>query len=214
MPTNVIMPALEMAQENGKVLRWIKSPGDRVVKGESIVEIETDKVTVEIEAPASGILRDVSAQAGDVVPVGKTIALIFAGGELAAPASPAAAAPAAAASAVVTAPAETSAAAGAVKASPLARKLAEQHGVDLTRMKTASGRIEKADVLAYVESRASALTASARLSAASPKARRLAAERGVDLKIVRGSGPGGAVLAGDIPAAKAATAPEARRAEA
>src|SRR5256885_16836057 len=81
MPTNVIMPALEMAQETGKVLRWIKSPGDRVIKGESIVEIETDKVTVEIEAPASGILRDVSAQAGDVVPVGKTIALIFAEGE-------------------------------------------------------------------------------------------------------------------------------------
>ena len=81
MPTNVIMPALEMAQETGKVLRWIKSPGDRVIKGESIVEIETDKVTVEIEAPASGILRDVSAQAGDVVPVGKTIALIFAAGE-------------------------------------------------------------------------------------------------------------------------------------
>ena len=203
------MPALEMAQETGKVLRWIKSPGDRVIKGESIVEIETDKVTVEIEAPASGILRDVSAQAGDVVPVGKTIALIFAAGEAGAASSPPAAAPAAAASAVVTAPAETSAAAGAVKASPLARKLAEQHGVDLTRMKTASGRIEKADVLAYVESRASL-----RLPAASPKARRLAAERGVDLKIVRGSGPGGAILAADVGAAKAATAPEARSAEA
>ena len=184
------MPALEMAQETGKVLRWIKSPGDRVIKGESIVEIETDKVTVEIEAPASGILRDVSAQAGDVVPVGKTIALIFAAGEAGAASSPPAAAPAAAASAVVTAPAETSAAAGAVKASPLARKLAEQHGVDLTRMKTASGRIEKADVLAYV------------------------AERGVDLKIVRGSGPGGAILAADVGVAKTAPAPEARRAEA
>src|SRR5947209_9690798 len=76
-------------------------------------------------------------------------------------------------------------------------------------MKTASGRIEKADVLAYVESRASL-----RITAASPKARRLAAERGVDLKIVRGSGPGGAILAADVGAAKAATAPEARPAEA
>src|SRR2546427_5299972 len=118
MPTNVIMPALEMAQETGKVLRWIKSPGDRVIKGESIVEIETDKVTVEIEAPASGILRDVSAQAGDVVPVGKTIALIFAAGEAGAASSPPAAAPAAAASAVVTAPAETSAAAGGGEGAP------------------------------------------------------------------------------------------------
>src|SRR2546425_6152889 len=81
MPTNIIMPALELAQETGKVLRWLKSPGDTVQKGEPIVEIETDKVTVEIEAPAAGVLRDVSAQAGDVVPVGRTIATVFAAGE-------------------------------------------------------------------------------------------------------------------------------------
>src|SRR5256712_8159555 len=81
MPTDVIMPALEMAQETGKVLKWLKAPGHAVRKGEPIVEIETDKVTVEIEAPASGVLRDVTARAGDVVPVGKTIALIFAPGE-------------------------------------------------------------------------------------------------------------------------------------
>ena len=74
MPTNIIMPALELAQETGKVLRWLKSPGDTVQKGEPIVEIETDKVTVEIEAPASGVLRDVTARQGDVVPVGRTIA--------------------------------------------------------------------------------------------------------------------------------------------
>src|SRR5207245_9512039 len=170
---------------------------------------ETDKVTVEIEAPASGILRDVSAQAGDVVPVGKTIALIFAAGEAGAASSRPAAAPAAAASAVVTASAETSTSAGAVKASPLARKLAEQHGADLTRMKTPSGRIEKGDVLAYVESRASL-----RLPAAAPKARRLAAERGGAPKIVGGSGPAGALLAADVGAQDGATAPGARGARA
>src|SRR2546422_8938944 len=76
-------------------------------------------------------------------------------------------------------------------------------------MKRASGRLEKADVPPYAESRASP-----RLPAASPKARRLAAERGVDLKIVRGSGPGGAILAADVGVAKTAPAPEARRAEA
>jgi pyruvate dehydrogenase E2 component (dihydrolipoamide acetyltransferase) len=81
MPTNIIMPALEMAQETGKVVRWLKRPGDTVRKGEPIVEIETDKVTVEIEAPASGVLRDVTANEGDVVPVGRTIALITAAGE-------------------------------------------------------------------------------------------------------------------------------------
>jgi len=204
MPTNVIMPALELAQETGKVLRWIRSPGDTVAKGEPIVEIETDKVTVEVEAPASGVLREVTAGVGDVVPVGKTI---FAAGEaggstLAAPA-PAAAAPASAGAGV----------SAVIKASPLARRLAEQHGVDLTRITTPSGRIEKADVMAYVESQKApagngaaavfpAAESSARLVAASPKARRLAGERGVDLRVVRGSGPGGAVLAGDVAAAK------------
>src|SRR6266571_8725769 len=127
MPTNVIMPALELAQETGKVLRWLKQPGDSVRKGEPIVEIETDKVTVEIEAPASGVLGGVTARAGDVVPVGQTIAVIAAANEAAVP-SP-----------------------GPVKASPLARKLAEEHGVDLTSVKAASGRVEKADVLAHVE---------------------------------------------------------------
>ena len=76
MPASVIMPALELAQETGKVLRWLKAPGDRVRKGEPLVEIETDKVTTEIEAPAPGILRDVTAREGDVVPVGQSIALI------------------------------------------------------------------------------------------------------------------------------------------
>ncbi len=198
MPTNVIMPALELAQETGKVLRWIKAPGDTVKKGEPIVEIETDKVTVELEAPASGILRDVTAQEGDVVPVGQTIALVAAIGE--APTS-------------TLAPlgrgqgegAQGEGAAGpaaAVKASPLARKIAEQHGVDLARVKTASGKIEKADVLAFVDSQKAAPPANGgavRLPAASPKARRLVAERGLDVTTLHGSGPGGAVLAIDVP---------------
>ena len=87
MPATVIMPALELAQETGKVLRWMKTPGDTVRKGEPIVEIETDKVTVEIEAPASGILRDVTAREGDIVPVGQTIAIIAAPTDSAAPSS-------------------------------------------------------------------------------------------------------------------------------
>jgi pyruvate/2-oxoglutarate dehydrogenase complex dihydrolipoamide acyltransferase (E2) component len=60
MPTNVIMPALELAQESGKVLRWLKASGDRVQKGEPLVEIETDKITTELAAPGSGILWDAS----------------------------------------------------------------------------------------------------------------------------------------------------------
>jgi pyruvate dehydrogenase E2 component (dihydrolipoyllysine-residue acetyltransferase) len=213
MPTNIIMPALEMAQETGKVVRWLKRPGDAVRKGEPIVEIETDKVTVEIEAPASGVLRDVTANEGDVVPVGRTIALIAAAGEAgpAAAATPVMPPASAAATGSLPAPPVTSrGATGAVKASPLARRVAEQHGVDLGRVKTASGRIEKADVLAYVDSRRSTAGGNgraARLAPASPKARRLAAARGLDVGALRGSGPGGAVLADDVPAAVRPAAP-------
>jgi len=212
MPASVIMPALELAQETGKVLKWRKNPGDRVSKGEPIVEIETDKVTVEIEAPASGVLREVTAQPGDVVPVGKTIALIFAAGETGTAGAPLVVTPAASAAVTGAVPAPpTAVSASPVKASPLARRIAEQHGVDIAAVTTASGRVEKADVLAYVESRKGGVgngtLVTARIAAASPKARRLAAERGVNLRVVRGSGPGGAVLAGDVPAAAAAAAP-------
>jgi pyruvate dehydrogenase E2 component (dihydrolipoamide acetyltransferase) len=227
MPTNVIMPALELAQETGKVLRWMKAPGDTVRKGEPIVEIETDKVTVEIEAPASGILSRVTAQEGDVVPVGQTIALIA---ESAAPAgapltlpSPRRGEGESARPSPVGNPSTLSPVgrdtlsplgrgqgegghAEGIKASPLARKIAEEHGVDLARIKTASGKIEKADVLAFVERQKVAAPgngAAVRLVAASPKARRLAAERGVDLGALRGSGPGAAVLVVDVPAAAA-----------
>jgi pyruvate dehydrogenase E2 component (dihydrolipoyllysine-residue acetyltransferase) len=217
MPIDVIMPALELAQENGKVLRWLKAPGDRVQKGDPLVEIETDKITTEIEAPESGTLGEVTAREGEVVPVGQTIARILeAAGAVVAVAGrgPAVAAPAGAGPAPRTdgaAPAPSSGAAGAsssagaaIKASPLARKLAEQHGIDLAQVKASGGTIQKADVLAYVESRKAAPAANGaavRLTAASPKARRLAAERGLDISALVGSGPGGAVLSADVAAA-------------
>jgi pyruvate dehydrogenase E2 component (dihydrolipoamide acetyltransferase) len=209
MPTNVIMPALELAQETGKVLRWMKAPGDPVRKGEPIVEIETDKVTVEIEAPASGVLRAVTAQEGDIVPVGQTIAVIAAATESVPSLSPVGRGqgegPQGEGPQGEGPQGERPSSDGRLKASPLARRVAEEHGVDLARIKTTTGKIEKADVLAYVEGlRPVAATAgngggSGRLVAASPKARRLAAERGIDLHALRGSGPGGAVLAVDVP---------------
>ncbi len=80
MPTNVIMPALGVAQEKGTLVHWLKAEGQTVNKGEPLMEVETDKATVEVEATASGILVNVTAVAGDVVPVGQTIALILAPG--------------------------------------------------------------------------------------------------------------------------------------
>src|ERR671915_2569114 len=81
MPTNVIMPALGVAQAKGTLINWLKAEGQTVSKGEPLMEVETDKATVEIEAAASGILAQVTASAGDEVPVGQTIALILAPGE-------------------------------------------------------------------------------------------------------------------------------------
>jgi pyruvate/2-oxoglutarate dehydrogenase complex dihydrolipoamide acyltransferase (E2) component len=78
MATSVVMPALEMAQETGKIVSWIKKEGDTVRKGEPLLEVETDKAVVEIEASADGVLRGVKAQAGDVIPVGATIAWLLA----------------------------------------------------------------------------------------------------------------------------------------
>src|SRR3954451_12204694 len=101
MPADVIMPMLGMAQETGKVLRWLKDAGDSVRKGEPLMEVETDKVTVEIEAPADGTLAGVAAAGGEDVPVGQVIAYVLAAGEQL-PEPDARTAPAAAAVAVAT----------------------------------------------------------------------------------------------------------------
>jgi pyruvate dehydrogenase E2 component (dihydrolipoamide acetyltransferase) len=129
----VIMPALGMAQETGKVLRWLAAEGAEVRKGEPLLEVETDKVTVEVEAPADGTLGGVCAAEGEDVPVGRAIAFVLAAGE---------AAPAPAAS--VPMPAGNGAAAPVFQsdnlslgrdrrllASPKARRLAAEHGIAL-----------------------------------------------------------------------------------
>ncbi len=133
MAFSVVMPALEMAQETGKLLAWRKKEGERVFKGESLLEIETDKAVVEVEAPADGILAGIKAQEGSDIPVGQTIAWIVAPGEDV-PAESESATPAARAGshtrveqqqAVSVALVEKSVAASAAKISPKARRLAK-----------------------------------------------------------------------------------------
>src|SRR5271166_1120475 len=81
MAHSIVMPALEMAQETGKLISWRKKEGETIAKGEPLLDVETDKAVVEIEAPADGILAGVKAHAGDVIPVGQTIAWIVNPGE-------------------------------------------------------------------------------------------------------------------------------------
>ena len=142
MPTSVVMPALEMAQETGKLVSWKKKEGEQVKKGEILLEVETDKAVVEIEAAVDGVLAGVTAKVDDVVPVGQVIAWLLKAGE----SVPASSTPqqtgrkmdsapaAAAAAAVVEAAPEPASVAGA-KISPKARRLAREHGVDIARVK-------------------------------------------------------------------------------
>src|SRR6516162_7948260 len=81
MAISVVMPALEMAQETGKLVSWRKKEGEAVLKGETLLEVETDKAVMEIEAPGDGVLAGVKVQEGAVVPVGQTIAWIVRPGE-------------------------------------------------------------------------------------------------------------------------------------
>jgi len=198
MPKEVIMPALVMAQDVGVLLRWLKSEGEMVTAGEPLMEVATDKVDVQVEAPASGLLTAVTAQEGDEVPVGQVIGLIAAEGEEipAAPAPPVAAEP-------KETPAAENGGAAPLPFSPVAARIAAQHGVDLADVQGTGGRISKEDVEAHIRS-----TSSGSRVLASPKARRLARERGLDLAALAGSGPEGAVLAADVPLS-AQPAPEA-----
>ncbi|MGY6708234.1 MAG: biotin/lipoyl-containing protein [Rhizobiaceae bacterium] len=85
MPHDIIMPALGMAQDSGVILRWLKAPGDEVVEGDALFEVETDKATMEVEAQSAGWLADVRAAAGAEVPVGEVIAVIADTPDLATP---------------------------------------------------------------------------------------------------------------------------------
>jgi pyruvate dehydrogenase E2 component (dihydrolipoamide acetyltransferase) len=161
MAFSVVMPALEMAQETGKLIAWRKKEGDRVTKGEPLLEVETDKAVLEVEAPADGVLAGITAAAGADIPVGKTIAWIVAPGE--------------------KPPAENESSAPA----PAARGKTESHAAQVAASAPQPSAVPSARI--------------------SPKARRLAKELGVDLAAVRGSGPGGEILASDVQAAPAAS---------
>jgi pyruvate dehydrogenase E2 component (dihydrolipoamide acetyltransferase) len=167
--TKVVMPKLSEAMETGKIIKWIKKEGDRINAGDILAEVETDKADVEMEAFGAGVLRKILVAEGDRAPVGGLIAVIAdvnddisaltAGGP--APAAPAAAppplprpAPEPAAKpaivAVASAPAHASPvpSGGRIKASPLARKVAAQSGVDLRLIHGSGpgGRIVRKDV--------------------------------------------------------------------
>lgn len=167
----IIMPKMGDAMEEGTLVRWLKAEGDTVKEGEPIAEIATDKATIEIEAPGSGVLKGIRVQEGQVVPISTPLAYILAEGESLPAESSDGKTPAKTEAAPEPAPAPTPSPApaeatdkgapGRVKASPLARKIAQEHGVDLSLITGTGpqGRIVERDVLAYLETQKPAVPA-------------------------------------------------------
>lgn len=167
MAKEVIMPALGMAQETGVLQQWLKAEGEEVAAGEPLMEVETDKAVVEVEAPASGVLGGVSANPGEEIPVGQVIAFILAAGEevpVGAEIEPSKEpealpegrrVPVPSAARPVPAVVE-SAPSGKLLASPKARRLVQEHGLDLSSLPGSGpeGAVLAADVLAAVDRQA------------------------------------------------------------
>ena len=157
MAISVVMPALELTQETGKLVAWRKDEGEPVAKGEVLLEVETDKAVVEIEAAADGILAGVNAVAGDIVPVGKTIAWIISPGETPpqedAPRDWVKSPATARTQPAQPAPAASESGSRGVKISPKARRLAREQNIDIARVHGTGpdGEILASDILALAE---------------------------------------------------------------
>ena len=226
MATTIVMPKMGYDMREGTVVRWYKKEGEAVARGEVIADIETDKATVEFEAFTGGVLHRLVAQEGVPVPVGEAIAVIGEPGEEIAPAAalmtvePAAVtttapslvstAPDTAEIAVPATDAASSRPVGEVRASPIARRLAREQGIDLASVTGTGpgGRVVEQDILEFAASDASAALlpgVSDEVAAipaggvrSSPIARRLARERDIDLAQVTGTGPEGRIVELDI----------------
>jgi len=154
MAFSVVMPALEMAQETGKLVAWRKREGESVAKGEPLLEVETDKAVLEVESPADGVLAGISATEGAVIPVGKTIAWIVRPGE----ALPQEVTPTGPQARSVNEPVRPVPAvpdlppaqpASGARISPKARRLAQERGIDIAKLRGSgpTGEILASDVL-------------------------------------------------------------------
>ena len=153
MTIEVKVPSLPESVSDGTLVNWKKKPGEAVKRGENLVDLETDKVVLDIPAPADGVLGEILRQEGETVTTGEVIATLVEGaaGQTAAPApAPAAGTPAAAPAAPATQPVTEADLDGL---SPAVRRLAAEHGLDIAKVAGSGrgGRVTKADVLAFLE---------------------------------------------------------------
>ncbi len=186
MAVEVILPKVDMDMSTGRISSWLVEEGATVKKGDLLFEIETDKAAMEIDSPAAGIVRNITGKEGIDIPVGQVVAWIYEEGEAVAdapasapaeaaaeaPAKAEAPAPVEAAAPVAAAPAATAEASSGVRASPLARRLAKEAGLDLSAIAGSGpkGRIVKADVEAAGKDGGAKAAAAAAPSAAASAA--------------------------------------------
>jgi len=214
MIEKIFLPKLGETMEEATIERWVKKEGDEVKRGEVLLEITTDKATLEVESYATGTLRKILVPEGSTAPVNAVIALVGpaeepipeellkgAGVKEEAPAGESAKGPLAQAPQPAAEPAEEDLGARKkVSISPRARKLAEAHGIDWKGISGSGpgGRIVESDVRAYIEK--------VKGLKATPLARKVASIEGVDIAKVSGSGPGGKITRDDVVAAAKALA--------
>ena len=193
MAIEMIMPKVDMDQETGTVVEWLKTNGQGVEEGETILVIETDKIAIDVEAPGTGILNGISADPGETIPIGTVIAYILEEGEE----LPEASAPATTPDSE-EAPAPAAPSPSDVPATPVARKMAEEHGLDLRAITPtgSGGKITKGDVEKVLKP--TDLQVREDDLIATPAARRTARLKGIDLGVVPGTGPGGRIQAFDV----------------
>ncbi|MFQ5344271.1 MAG: E3 binding domain-containing protein, partial [Anaerolineae bacterium] len=209
MAKDVFIPKLGQTVEEVTLIRWLVEDGARVQPGQEILEVETDKAVFSVEALAGGYLHRGPYDEGDVLPVLTVVGIIGGKDEELEP--PAEQPPASLPERLAATPARSTPTDGAPKepeevervfASPRARKLAAEKGVDLSQV-TPTGRggrrVTEADVMAYLKA----------VPRATPVAQKLAEEAGVDLRSVRGTGPGGKITRHDVERVMAAPAPPA-----
>ena len=200
MAEPIIMPKYEMSQEIGTIVEWTKKDGDPVKKGETILVVETDKVTMDVECPATGIIAGIRGEPGESIPVTEIIGYVLKPGETL-PES--------------KAPEEKQTPTGeskAAEATPVAKRMAEEAGLDVAKIQGTGpgGKVTKTDVEnTLVEEKASVVEETGKLRA-TPAARRIARENKIDLSSVTGSGPRDRVQAADVLNAAAATPSPAR----
>ncbi len=208
MATEVVIPMLGITVERGKILKWLRSEGDRVEKGESIFEVEAEKVTTEVESPASGILKKILVHENIEVPVLTLVAIITVEGEevpekyltVEPPkeGTPTAMVPAASAEVSQAMTSETS---DQIRAVPAARKAARKYGIDLSSISGSGpgGTILKKDVENSITPLMAEVAApGGEATRATPLAKRLAEKEGIPLERVKGTGPRARVTKADV----------------